>query len=218
MYKVKNGESIGDVSLNACGSLAAWEDILNLNSFTDWTPILFPGQEIEVPAILDAPNQSLLSKYASNNDSGVDIDSLISTFIAILNSVVVSAYTPSTTTETFINYYTIKNGESILDACLNSTGTINNWEAVLTANVFVDWNPDLIPGSKIIIPAGAEIQNNVLKITSKYPSNNDPSISNLSSLVDDFIALFYDLKALTCDNIIVTCDNNVITCDSIYYL
>jgi phage tail protein X len=95
-----------------------------------------------------------------------------------------------------INYYTVKTGETITDVLLNSTGTIANWEAVLNANNFTDWTPDLYPGQQIIIPDDSEIQNNVLVVTTKYPANNYTGIPNFDDLVSDLITKFGEIWIL----------------------
>jgi hypothetical protein len=160
------------------------------------------------------PNQSLLSQYPANNDPGIDINSLLFAFTDVLDTVIVSQYDLPPVAAPFVNYYTIRNGEKILDACLNSTGTTDNWEDVLNANGFTDWVPDLSPGLKIIIPTGAEIQNNVLQILTKYPSNNDPGISNLDLLISQFIANFTHVVLFTADNnVTAKADSTLLTVD-----
>lgn len=96
-----------------------------------------------------------------------------------------------------INYYTVRTGETIRDVCLNATGTIDNWEAILTANNFSEWVPTLTSGQKIIIPDTVEIQNNVLVITTQYPANNDANIPNLNALISDLISKFGENWILT---------------------
>jgi hypothetical protein len=94
------------------------------------------------------------------------------------------------------NTYTVRTGETIGDVCLNATGTLSNWESILNANNFLDWVPDLYPGQKIIIPDGAEIQNNVLVVTAQYPANNDMGIPNFDDLANEFISTFGEIWIL----------------------
>jgi phage tail protein X len=190
-YVVKYGESIRDVCLNATGSINSWESILNLNGFTDWTPTLSVGDEIVIPDIIDTDVYKTQQLYPANNAPDIpDLLTKILTFTDILDSATINEYTPANVTQSFINYYTIRENETIKDVCLNSTGTIDNWESILNANNFTEWVPSLSVGQKIIIPPNAEIQNNVLMITTKYPSNNSPDISNFDALVNDFISNF----------------------------
>jgi phage tail protein X len=113
-----------------------------------------------------------------------------------------------------INYYTVKTGETITDVCLNATGTLANWEDILNANGFTDWVPELSPGQQIIIPDGAEIQNNVLQITEKYPANNDLGIPNFDDLVNDLIATFEGYSLFRADdNMNAKADSTLLTAD-----
>src|ERR1017187_5263167 len=48
--------------------------------------------------------------------------------------------------------YTVKNNESIVDVCLNSTGDLSSWETILNLNGFTDWNPDLYNGQVLQVP------------------------------------------------------------------
>ena len=48
--------------------------------------------------------------------------------------------------------YTVKNGETITDVCFNAAGSILAWEAILSANNFTDWTPDLQVGQVLQIP------------------------------------------------------------------
>jgi len=153
MYNVKVGESIRDVCLNACGSINAWNDILELNGYIDWVPELKAGQELVVPAIIDANIQRIQQTHLANNatDSNV-LSSSIVNIEYILNNAVLYDYTPNNTVKSFINYYVVRGGETIKDVVINATGTIDNWDAILTANDFTDWVPSLRVGQKVIIP------------------------------------------------------------------
>lgn len=48
-YKVKPGESINDVVLNATGTLVNLDAVLTANNFDSWTPVLYAGQLIVIP-------------------------------------------------------------------------------------------------------------------------------------------------------------------------
>jgi phage tail protein X len=84
--------------------------------------------------------------------------------------------------------YTVKDGETITDVCLNATGSILYWPDILEANNFTDWTPVLISGQKIIIP-DVQLQTNVLQEISLYPACNRPEIINLDAQIADAIAL-----------------------------
>ena len=112
------------------------------------------------------------------------------------------------------NTYAVRTGESISDVCLNATGSLDNWESILNANGFTDWTPELFPGQQIIIPDTVEIQNNILVVTTKYPANNAAGISNLFSLIDQFIANFTHEILFTADNdLTAKADMTTITVD-----
>lgn len=91
-YTVRTGETIGDVCLNATGTIDNWEEILNANGFTEWTPDLYPGQQILIPDSVELQNNVLvvLTKYPANNDSGIpNLNTLISQFIATFTQQIV---------------------------------------------------------------------------------------------------------------------------------
>src|ERR1700739_2814859 len=68
--------------------------------------------------------------------------------------------------------YIVKVGESITDVILNSTGSLVNWDAILTANGFTDWIPTLTAGDSIVIPDNVNIDNNSLQDAQQYPKCN----------------------------------------------
>jgi phage tail protein X len=83
-----------------------------------------------------------------------------------------------------MGYYTVKIGESFSDICLNSTGSLLNWDAILQANGINDWTPSLSVGQQIYIPDGVnttlQLQSNVQRILSKYPACNNSKTSNMA--------------------------------------
>ena len=89
-----------------------------------------------------------------------------------------------------MNNYIVKEGESIVDVCLNATGTIKNWEAILNANNFDTWTPVLIAGQILIIPDNVEIQTNILRAMILYPACNNAGINNLIAQIQELIANF----------------------------
>lgn len=78
VYTVRVGETIRDVVINSTGVLANatatlsnWDKICNANGFTDWTPILMPGQKIIIPSdvITDSNTLNQVNSYPVNNSS-----------------------------------------------------------------------------------------------------------------------------------------------------
>jgi|YelNatPaOPRAMG01_1025707.scaffolds.fasta_scaffold37442_5 hypothetical protein len=110
--------------------------------------------------------------------------------------------------------YFVRTGETITDCVINATGTIDNWEEILNANGFTEWVPDLYPGQQVLIPDTVELQNNVLVVLNKYPANNASGISNLDSLISQFIATFTQQIVFTADNnLTAKADMTTITVD-----
>jgi uncharacterized protein (TIGR02145 family) len=79
--------------------------------------------------------------------------------------------------------YKIRNGESIIDCVLNSTGSLDNWEDILKANKFKEWNPDLLVNQKIIVPDDLVLQDNVKAVLDNYPANNNSKAPDFMSQV-----------------------------------
>jgi phage tail protein X len=86
--------------------------------------------------------------------------------------------------------YTVKQGETIVDICLNATGTINNWSLILDANNFTSWTPLLFAGQNVTIPDGVEMQTNVLRGLLLYPACNNNQNRELSSQISELISKF----------------------------
>jgi phage tail protein X len=87
IYIVKNGEQISDVVMNATGNISNWEAVLKANGFTEWVPVLYPGQKITIPnnAIIQTGVKSILINYPANNNSNIsDMDSQISSIMGTL--------------------------------------------------------------------------------------------------------------------------------------
>jgi hypothetical protein len=73
--------------------------------------------------------------------------------------------------------YIVKQGETITDICLNATGSINNWEAILKANNFTDWNTILQVGQSVYIPDDTVVnQSNNILLFQKYPACNNAKL------------------------------------------
>lgn len=74
--------------------------------------------------------------------------------------------------------YTVRQGESISDVALNGTGSIDNLSAILEANGFDSWTPDLQAGQEVIIPDSVVLQPNVKNILDTYPANNNSAAAD----------------------------------------
>jgi hypothetical protein len=68
--------------------------------------------------------------------------------------------------------YVVKAGDSIGDVIFNTTGNLNNWDAVLQANRFTEWTPTLAAGQVIIIPDNVNTDINSLRDAQAYPKSN----------------------------------------------
>lgn len=86
--------------------------------------------------------------------------------------------------------YTVKVGETIGDVVLNASGSIANWDAILTANGFTDWTPALIPGQVLIIPDGLTIDLNSQRQLANYPAANSITNSILANIANVFNTIF----------------------------
>ena len=87
-YHVKHGETIADVILNSTGSIFNWGTYLAVNNFDDWTPGLFSGQQLIIPAnaMMNLNNYRALTKYPANNFTVTDLDQQIFAIFELLNN------------------------------------------------------------------------------------------------------------------------------------
>ena len=85
-YTVKAGESIFDAVINATGTLANLDLVLNANGFTEWVPVLTAGQVLKIPDTvtndLNAYRQFI--DYPISNNSVSNIDAQIITIFETL--------------------------------------------------------------------------------------------------------------------------------------
>lgn len=83
-YIVKQGETIGDVVINATGSFNNLDVILTANGFDRWAPQLSAGQSVIIPdnVAIDQNTKRQLATYPASNISVNDvynkIDALVS--------------------------------------------------------------------------------------------------------------------------------------------
>jgi hypothetical protein len=188
-YIIKHNESIIDVCLNSTGGLSSWNDIIDLNSLSDWTPKLYDGQVLQVPIIINDVTYQQLQLYPVNNYEPFDT-AQIAGLIDLLNGVTPvehEIYTPYPKKQ----IYVVSQGETILDVVLNATGSIDNWEPILNINGFTEWNPILFTGQEILIDYLNLQKNNIIQF-SLYPLNNDSGINNLYNQVNEIISNFGD--------------------------
>lgn len=85
--------------------------------------------------------------------------------------------------------YIVKEGETITDVVINSTGSIDNYDIILEANSFNDWTPSLYAGQSIVIPDTVTIQSNILSIMANYPVCNNIN-TDVTSQIDTIIGIF----------------------------
>jgi LysM repeat protein len=68
--------------------------------------------------------------------------------------------------------YTVKQGESISDVCLNSLGNISLWSQLLDENFFDSWTPTLYNGQILQIPVSTDTNVQNIADLAQYPANN----------------------------------------------
>lgn len=86
--------------------------------------------------------------------------------------------------------YLVKEGETITDVVLNSTGSLLNWDTILTENGTTDWNPDLIPGQTIVIPETVSVDNNTQRELATYPAANNLTEDILTKIEQVFSIIY----------------------------
>lgn len=85
-YTVRQGEGIGDVTMNSSGDFQNLDLVTQYAFFDTWTPDLFSGQQIPIPSTinLDSNNYRALNTYPANNFSTPDIYEQIAELFAFL--------------------------------------------------------------------------------------------------------------------------------------
>ena len=97
--------------------------------------------------------------------------------------------------------YIVKEGETIMDVCVNATGTYLNLDVILVANLFIEWNPILTAGQSITIPDEVQIQSNILNIMVEYPICNSFNTS-IESQINAILGIFAN-KVLFDDSTVI---------------
>jgi hypothetical protein len=84
-YKVRNGETIGDICNNATGDISNWQQILNDNLFTDWSPELTENQTIKITSACKIQQNNIRDLFIepSNNRLPDNINDQINVLISI---------------------------------------------------------------------------------------------------------------------------------------
>lgn len=84
-YTVKYGETIGDVLMNATGSIDNWQLVLDANGL-DWAGLLVAGQVIAIPNTVkeDLNSFRALQEYPVNNNSEKSVYDQISAIFGLL--------------------------------------------------------------------------------------------------------------------------------------
>lgn len=86
-YSVRQGEGIGDVTMNSSGDFQNLDLITQYAFFDTWTPILYNGQQIPIPSTinLNSNNYRALNTYPANNFSVPDIYNQIDALFASMD-------------------------------------------------------------------------------------------------------------------------------------
>lgn len=103
--------------------------------------------------------------------------------------------------------YTIRYGETLTDAILNSTGDISNWDLVSSYGFYSSWTPSLVAGETVIIPDTVNLNNQNLAVLNPYPANNN-SVSDLDDQISNFFALLSTSTPIPSENVLPEVDTN----------
>ena len=87
--------------------------------------------------------------------------------------------------------YIIKPGETIGDVVLNSTGSFNNWDTILSSNGFTTWTPILTAGQSVLIPDTVAIDQNTKRQLASYPASN-VSVNDVYGQIDAIVGQLAD--------------------------
>jgi hypothetical protein len=84
--------------------------------------------------------------------------------------------------------YTVKQGESVADVAMNSTGSILNWDLICIENELTSWTQALTAGQILTIPSTVQMQNNVLSDLRTSPICNR-TVADIDTQITALIAL-----------------------------
>lgn len=92
--------------------------------------------------------------------------------------------------------YIAKEGEHITDVILNATGSLSNWDSILSENNLTDWTPDIQTGQVFVIPSGAIIDADALAdLTVRSLCNR--SVNDIQSKIDAIFAIMATAAPVT---------------------
>lgn len=154
-YKVKQGETITDICLNTISNISNWYEIINDNDFDTLTPNL----EYKTIQLRNEINNIGACNSIDVNNFWSSINTLKEYFVTEKSTLTNYVLTPKANETT----YTVKEGETLLDICVNQTGTIFNYDSINFCNNFDTLTPSLKANDIIKIPQNVEIQRNVYK-------------------------------------------------------
>ncbi len=210
MYNRAYGETIRDVLINTTGNINGWNDLLNANNFDSWTPDLYFTENI---ITINAENEDVvtyLKKYPICQITGFDLNkntgagfpyqlpfmltppqgNIFSNLDRLLATAQINEYQYPAKTDNFIKYYEIKHGETIRDVVVNSTGSIDNWDLILTDNDIKEWNPNLENVNKLKISSDSDINKRNTYQLKDYPINNNNDSPNINIEISELISIF----------------------------
>jgi hypothetical protein len=89
IYTALQGQTIGDFVMNSCGSISAWSDCLDANFENSWTPSLYAGEVLNLPATTTtSPNDiRALNTYPANNFTVPDIVSQVNAIFTLITPI-----------------------------------------------------------------------------------------------------------------------------------
>jgi hypothetical protein len=194
-YILKQGETINDAILNSTGNVLFLNDVLTLNNFDNWTPTLIAGYPVLISdELIDQVIVDQLTNYPACNEQ-IDYSGLIDSELSTLeSSEIVNTDSLPVTSVKENTSHKVKQGESITDVVLNSTGNLPYWNALLTENSQEDWTPSLSVDQKIFIPSGLTLDQNTTRQLELYPACNmvDSSIGYFDSSIFDQLNILKD--------------------------
>lgn len=185
-YTTKYDEGIVDVTLGQSGDISEWNNIISENDLLTWTPEFQTGQLIQIPNKVKPGVK--ISNYTYN------IEGLLTVLENTLGGVTVTEFTVADS-PTVIDYYSMKEGETITDMLLNTTGDLVNWDIITNTNEFGTWTPELQTNQKVL-NANEITQNNNISLFKRYPLCNNLNIGDLNDKIDDLINNFANVWIL----------------------
>lgn len=90
--------------------------------------------------------------------------------------------------------YTVRYGETLLDVCYNTTGAITSIDAIMDANGFDTYTPELTPGQVLVVP-DVVYNSDAVHIANIRPFNSACGIEDddLHGMIDDAVSDMGDI-------------------------